>query len=71
MMLSILTIEERTLLRSLGCRDKTQALEVLHEIEMTVPVRSELFACTVTLMNKLEHERVDYAAEMHDDDVIE
>ena len=70
-MLSILTIEERTLLRSLGCRDKTQALEVLHEIEMTVPVRSELFACAVTLIHKLEHERVDYAAEMHDDDVIE
>ena len=43
-MLSILTIEERTLLRSLGCRDKTQAREVLHEIEMAVPVRSELFA---------------------------
>ena len=70
-MVSILTIEERTLLRSLGCRDKAQALEVLHEIEMAVPVRSELFACTVTLMNKLEHERVDYAAEIRSADMLE
>ena len=70
-MLSILTIEERTLLRSLGCRDKTQAREVLHEIEMAVPVRSELFACTVTLMNKLKHERVDFEAEIDSDDILE
>lgn len=69
-MLSILTIEERTLLRSLGCRDKTQALEVLHEIEMTVPVRSEPFACTVTLIHKLEHERMDYAAENRSTDML-
>ncbi len=63
-MTSILTIEERTLLRSLGCRDKKQALEVLHEIIMVAPVRSELFACAVTLTNKLEHEHIDYDAEM-------
>ena len=63
-MTSMLTIEERTLLRSLGCRDKQQILEVLHEIIMAVPVRSELFGCAVTLKEKLEHEHIDYAAEM-------
>ena len=26
---SVLTLEERTLLQSLGCRDKAQAIEVL------------------------------------------
>lgn len=70
-MTSILTVEERTLLRSLGCRDKKQALEVLSEIAISVPVRSEMFACAVTLTNKLEHEAVDYSAVMRDYDMIE
>ncbi|SFX42097.1 hypothetical protein [Ruminococcus sp. XPD3002] len=70
-MTSILTVEERTLLRSLGCRDKKQALEVLREITLAVPVHSEMFACAVTLTNKLEHEALDYAAVMCDYDMIE
>ena len=63
-MTSILTMEERALLRSLGCRDRKQALEILHEIIMAVPVRSELFRSAVMLNKKLEHEHIDYAAEM-------
>ena len=63
-MTSILTMEERALLRSLGCRDRKQALEVIHEIIMAVPVRSELFSSAVMLNEKLEHEHIDYAAEM-------
>ncbi len=61
---SILTMEERKLLQSLGCKDKAQALTVLNSIKMDVPVRSELFANAVTLGNKLENEKVDFLAEM-------
>ena len=39
---SVLTIEERTLLQSLGCKDKAQALNVLDELKMAVPIRSEM-----------------------------
>lgn len=60
---SILTAEERTLLRSLGFRDKAQALEVLHGIDMSVPA-------VVTLLDKLEHDMIDYAAEMCSDDIL-
>ncbi|MGN1225319.1 MAG: hypothetical protein ACI4TG_09490, partial [Ruminococcus sp.] len=51
---SILTIQERMLLQSLGCKDKVQAIAVLSSIKMEVPVRSELFANAVTLENKLK-----------------
>ena len=68
---SILTMEERTLLQSLGCKDKAQALTVLNSIKMEVPVRSELFANAVMLENKLENEKVDFAAEMAEIDVLE
>ena len=36
----------------------------IHEIIMAVPVRSELFRSAVMLNEKLEHEHIDYAAEM-------
>lgn len=68
---SILTTEERTLLQSLGCTDKAQAIAVLNSIKMDVPVRSELFANAVTLGNKLENEKVDFTAEMAEFDVLE
>ncbi len=68
---SILTMEERTLLQSLGCKDKAQAIAVLNSIKMDMPVRSELFANAVTLENKLENEKVDFAAEMAEIDVLE
>ena len=64
---SILIMEERTLLQTLGCKDKVQAIAVLSSIKMEVPVRSELFANAVTLENKLKNENVDFAAEMAED----
>lgn len=61
---SVLTHEERTLLQSLGCREKAQAIEVLEEIKMVLPVRSDMFRSVVTLGNKLINERIDYAYEI-------
>lgn len=68
---SILTMEERTLLQSLGCKDKAQAIVLLGSIKMNVPVRSELFVNAVTLGNKLENEKVDFSAEIAAVDVLE
>lgn len=51
---SVLTMEEKTLLQSLGCNDKAQALAVLEELKMDVPIRSELFQVVVALIRKLE-----------------
>ena len=61
---SILTAEERTLLRSLGCCDKAEALEMLHGIDMGIPA-------VVSLLDKLEHDLVDYVAEMQSDDIFD
>ena len=64
MMNSVLTAEERYVLQSLSCWDKAQALSVLGEMKMILPVRSELFAQVVCLSDKLEKEKIDYAYEM-------
>lgn len=64
MMNSVLTAEERYVLQSLGCKDKTQALSVLGEMKMILPIRSDLFAQVVRLSDKLEKEKIDYAYEM-------
>lgn len=61
MMNSVLTAEERYVLQSLGCKDKTQALSVLGEMKMILPIRSELFTQVVCLSDKLEKEKMDYA----------
>ncbi len=61
---SVLTLEERTLLQSLGCRDKGQAIEVLEEMKMPIPVRSEMFANVVMLIDKLKNRSIDYNYEM-------
>ena len=61
---SVLTHEERTLLQSLGCRGKAQAIEVLEEIKMVLPVRSDMFRSVVTLGEKLINESIDYAYEI-------
>ena len=47
--MSVLTIEERTLLKSIDCRDKAQAVSILEEMKMLLPVRSELFLTSVSL----------------------
>ena len=61
---SVLTIEERTLLQSLGCRDKAQAIEVLEEMKMVLPVRSEMFKSVLMLIEKLNYESIDFAYEI-------
>lgn len=62
--MSILTIEERTLLKSLDCRDKEQAVDVLEDILPTLPVRSEMFKTALSLSYKLKNLHIDYAFEM-------
>ena len=64
MMNSALTAEDRYVLQSLGCKDKAQALAVLGEMKMILPIRSDLFAQVVRLSDKLEKEKIDYAYEM-------
>ena len=67
--MSILTIEERTLMKSLDCRDKVQAVSVLEDMLPTLPVRSEMFKTALTLSHKLKNEHIDYAYEMAGDSV--
>ncbi len=64
---SVLTVEERYTLQSLGCKDKEQALSVLEEMKMLLPVRSDMFRTVVTLAHKLGNEHIDYAYEMRTD----
>ena len=64
MMTSGLTSADRYVLQALGCKDKTQALSVLGEMKMILPIRSELFTQVVCLSDKLEKEKIDYAYEM-------
>lgn len=61
---SVLTIEERALLQSLGCKDNGQAIEVLEEMEMALPVRSDMFRSVVMLGYKLINESIDFAYEI-------
>jgi hypothetical protein len=61
---SVLTLEERTLLQSLGCRDKAQAIEVLEGVKMILPIRSEIFRNVLMLIEKLKNESIDYTYEM-------
>ncbi len=67
--MSIITIEERTLMKSLDCRDKAQAVSVLEDMLPTLPVRSEMFRTALTLSYKLKNEYIDYAHEMTGDSV--
>jgi len=62
--MSILTIEERTLLKSLECRDKAQAVSVLDDMLTLLPVRSKMFKTALTLFYKLKNLDVDYEVEM-------
>ena len=75
MMNSVLTAEERMLLQALGCKDKEQAIALLDEIKMTVPVRSDMFIYCISLAEKIKTDTVDYAYEMTavglDDEIYE
>lgn len=65
MMNSILTMEERTLLQSLGCADKEHAISVIGQMIMPIPIVSEFFGVAYSLKEKLEGEHIDYAYEMN------
>ena len=68
---SVLTMEERTLLQSLGCANKEHAITVLGQMIMPIPIKSELFATAFMLKDKLEHERIDFFYEIAADDILE
>lgn len=59
----VLTIEERTLLQSIECKDKLQAIEVLEGFKMILPIRSEMFRNVLMLIEKLKNESIDYTYE--------
>ena len=61
---SVLTMEERTLLQSLGCADKEHAISVLGQMIMPIPIKSEFFATAFMLKEKLNREPIDFAFEM-------
>lgn len=70
MMNSILTMEERTLLHSLGCPNKEYAITVIEQMIMPIPIVSELFVTAFSLKEKLENEHIDFAYEMNAADEI-
>lgn len=67
--MSVLTVKEITLLKSLECRDKVQAVSVLEDILPLLPVRSEMFKTALALSYKLKNLNVDYEFEMAREDV--
>lgn len=71
MMNSILTMEERTLLQSLGCADKEHTISVIGQMIMPIPIVSELFGVAYSLKEKLEGEYIDFAYEMTADEILE
>ncbi len=68
---SMLTIEERTILQSLECDEKSDAINILKDMQMAIPIRSQLFRIVTTLKHKMENEHIDYAYEMGLSDVLE
>ena len=67
---SILTIEERVLLQSLGCRSRQEALTVLSDMVGRVPVNSPLFSTIAGLIIKLKDVSFDFAYEMRAENVL-
>ena len=62
--MSTLTVEERSLLKALGCRDKAQAVSVLEDILPLLPVRSEMFKTALALFYKLKNLDINYEFEI-------
>ncbi len=61
---SILTVEERILLQSLGCKNRLEALTVLSDMVGRVPVSSPIFSTIAGLIIKLKDASFDFAYEM-------
>ena len=64
---SILTIEERVLLQSLGCKSRMEALTVLSDMVGRVPLSSPIFSTIARLIIKLKDASFDFAYEMRSD----
>ncbi len=64
---SILTVEERILLQSLGCKSRLEALTVLSDMVGRVPVSSPIFSTIAGLIIKLKDASFDFAYEMRSD----
>ena len=64
---SILTVEERILLQSLGCKSRLEALTVLSDMVGRVPVSSPIFSTIAGLITKLKDASFDFAYEMRSD----
>ena len=64
---TILTVEERILLQSLGCRSRQEALKVLSDMVGRVPVSSPIFSTIAGLIIKLKDASFDFAYEMRSD----
>lgn len=67
--MSVLTIEERSFLQALGCKDKAQAVSVLEDMLPLLPVRSEMFKTALALFYKLKNLDVDFDFEMSDEKI--
>ena len=62
--MSTLTVEERSFLKAIGCKDKAQTVSVLDDMLPTLPVRSEMFKTALALFYKLKNLDVDFEFEM-------
>ncbi len=61
---SILTVEERILLQSLGCHSRQETLKVLSDMVGRVPVSSPILSTIAGLIIKLKEASFDFAYEM-------
>ena len=67
--MSTLMVEERSLLKALGCKDKEQAIYILNDMLLLLPVRSEMFKTALALSYKLKNLNVDYDFEMSEEKI--
>lgn len=61
--MSILTVEERMLLRSLKCKNQAEALNVLTRFAANLQAKAILHGSIQALITKLEWEHLDYMTE--------
>lgn len=67
--MNTLNVEERSFLKALGCKDKEQAVSVLDDMLLLLPVRSEMFKTSLALSHKLKNLNVDYEFEMSEEKI--
>lgn len=67
--MSVLTVEERSFLKAIGCKDKAQTVSVLEDILPLLPVRSEMFKTALALFYKLKNFDVDFEFEMSEEKI--